>query len=74
MTTQPLYADAGNFPAASLLRHEHRELQPQEIATLLTEPIKITDDEFEIIEMRYQQALALMNLEYLFAEGLLGCM
>jgi hypothetical protein len=32
-----------------------------------------TDEEFELIEMRYQQALALMNLEDLFAEGQLDC-
>ena len=41
------------------------------ISTLLvlTERCGITDEEFELIEMRYQQALALLNLEDLFAEG-----
>jgi hypothetical protein len=52
-----------------------RKLQPQKISTLLTlrERRGVTDEEFELIEMRYQQALALMNLEDLFAEGQLDC-
>jgi hypothetical protein len=29
----------------------------------------VTDEEMELIDMRYRQALALMNLEDLFAEG-----
>jgi len=41
---------------------------------LLRERRGATDEEFELIEMRYQQALALMNLEDLFAEGQLDCM
>jgi hypothetical protein len=72
MTTLPLYANSGALPAPSILAHEHRELQSREISALLTEQLEITDEEFEIIEMRYQQALARMNLESLFAEGLLS--
>jgi hypothetical protein len=34
----------------------------------------VTDEELELIDMRYRQALALMNLEDLFAEGQLDCM
>jgi len=33
-----------------------------------------TEEELELIELRYRQALALMNLEALFAEGQLDCM
>jgi hypothetical protein len=33
----------------------------------------VTDEELELIDMRYRQALALMNLEDLFAEGQLDC-
>jgi hypothetical protein len=73
MTTLPLYAKARPLPAASILVHQHPELQPQEVSMLLTVRIEITDETFEIIEMRYQQTLALANLEYLYAEGLLGC-
>jgi hypothetical protein len=52
------------------------ELQPQEISALLklTDLCGVTDEELELIDMRYQQALALMNLETLFAEGQLDCM
>ena len=34
----------------------------------------LSDEEIELIEMRYQQALALVTLEFLFAEGLLDRM
>jgi hypothetical protein len=53
-----------------------RELQPQEISTLLTltESLESTDEGLELIEMRSQQMLALMNLEDLFAEGQLDGM
>jgi len=34
---------------------------------------EISAEEFELIEMRYQQALAVLQLEELFAEGLLNC-
>ena len=37
----------------------------------MTKHRQITDEELELIEMRYQQALSLLNLETLFAEGLL---
>jgi hypothetical protein len=54
---------------------ERRELQLQRFSTLLTwtERCGVTDEELELIDMRYQQMLALMNLEDLFAEGQLDC-
>jgi hypothetical protein len=45
-----------------------------DISTVMTKRHEATDEELELIEMRYQQALALMNLEDLFAEGQLNCM
>jgi hypothetical protein len=45
-----------------------------DISTQLTKRRETTDEELELIEMRYQQALALMNLEGLFADGELNCM
>src|ERR1700731_3183517 len=39
----------------------------------MTKHREITDEELELIEMRYRQALALTNLEDLFAEGQLDC-
>jgi hypothetical protein len=55
---------------------DHRELQPRHISVprALTEPREFVDEEMELIEMRYQQALALMNLQDLFAEGQLDGM
>jgi hypothetical protein len=43
-----------------------------EISTVTKQRREITDDELELIEMRYQQSRALRNLETLFAEGLLN--
>ena len=76
METLPLYTEARALPTWSVSAQARRELQPQEISTLLTltEPRETTDEEIELVEMRYQQALALMNLEELFAEGQLDCM
>jgi hypothetical protein len=51
---------------------ERRELQPPTLLTL-TDRCAVTDEELELIDMRYRQALALMNLEDLFAEGQLDC-
>jgi hypothetical protein len=45
-----------------------------ELFTVVTQRREITDEELELIEMRYRQALALKNVEELFAEGQLGCM
>ncbi|MGD0504804.1 MAG: hypothetical protein ABSD02_18870 [Steroidobacteraceae bacterium] len=61
---------------ASLIRHTVAEIQPQLISAslTLTEIRETTDDELQFIEIRYQQFVALMNLEPLFAEGQLDCM
>ncbi len=76
METLPLTTEAGALPAWFASTQERPELQADEISTLLTltELRETTDEEFELIEMRYQQALALMNLQELFAEGQLDCM
>jgi hypothetical protein len=73
METLPACTEAQPMPAKPDSAGKRRELQPQEISTLLslTEPRKFTDEELELLEMRYQQALALMNLENIFAEGML---
>ena len=44
-----------------------------EIFTAMTKRRETSDDELELIEMRYRQALALENLLDLFAEGQLDC-
>jgi len=73
MTTPQIYSEARALPAASALAHEHWEPQSREIPALLTARLELVNEEFEFIELRYQQALALVNMEYIFAEGLLGC-
>ena len=62
--------------ARSESAQDHRELQPRHISVplALTEPREFVDEELELIEMRYQQAVALMNLQDLFAEGQLDGM
>jgi len=40
----------------------------------LTEFREITDEALQLIEMRYQHMLALMDLELLFAAGQFDCM
>jgi hypothetical protein len=74
METQPLHTANRTIPSGSVAASEHAELEPHEIAMLLTVHHEITEDEFELIEMRYQQALALAKLEDLFAAGQLNCM
>ena len=60
METVPLTTEARAFPVWSASTQERRELQPDEISTLstLTELRETTDEEFELIEMCYAQALA----------------
>ena len=55
---------------------DHWELQPREISALLTstEPVELADEALELIDMRYQQALALLNLQHLFTDGQLDGM
>ena len=62
--------------AARGSQQDHRELQPREISALLAvmEPGEFVDEGLELIDMRYQQALALVNLQDLFAEGQLDGM
>jgi hypothetical protein len=76
METLPAWIETHAKHGGSGSAQDRRELQPQEIFTLLTltEPREFTDEGLELIEMRYQQMLALMNLEDLFAEGQLDGM
>ncbi len=76
METLPSSPEALASSAWSGSTQGYRELQPREISSLLTSTKRRggTDEEVELIEMRYQQALALMNLEDLFAEGQLDGM
>ena len=76
METQPSDAKAGFSSAWSAVSQAPRQPLSALISAslLVTEVREVTDDDVELIEMRYQQMLALKNLETLFAEGLLDCM
>ena len=73
METLPLYKEAHDLPIRSVSTQAHLEIKSMEISTVMTKRRETTEEELEIIEMRYQQALALSNLECIFAEGLLNC-
>ena len=76
METPPLDPGSRAPPAWNIPSQERRQIQPQLISAslTLTEIRETTDDELQFIEIRYQQFVALMNLEPLFAEGQLDCM
>jgi hypothetical protein len=76
METLPSDAEVRSSPGWSTASQNRREVQPRAISVslALTEPSEVTESDLELIEMRYQQMLALMNLEDLFAEGQLDCM
>jgi hypothetical protein len=67
------YKTKGNAPGF-VAPKARLELQPQQIFKLSADRRETTDEELELIEMRYQQMLAIENLEDLFAEGRLDCM
>jgi hypothetical protein len=62
-----------SLAAHSESRHVRLEIKSMEIVPLLTKCREISDDELELIEMRYRRALAIASLEDLFAQGLLDC-
>ena len=74
MKALPSSTDSDTFPAGFVAPEACLELQPRQIFDLLAERRETSDEELELIEMRYQQRLAIENLEDLFAEGQLDCM
>lgn len=74
MDTRPLHTEAHGLPIRSRSAQARLKIKSMDISTVMTKRRETTDEELELIEMRYQQALALMNLEDLFAEGQLNCM
>ena len=76
METLPSDPESRALPARPVSSQERRKVQPRVISASLrlTEIRETTDDDLQLIEMRYQQMLALMNLETLFADGQLDCM
>jgi hypothetical protein len=60
MKAFPSSKDSGNSLTGLAAAKARLELQPQQIFDLLAERRDPTDEELELIEMRYHQALALM--------------
>ena len=61
------------LPARSASTQAPLKIRSMEISTVMTTRREITDEELELIELRYRQALALAKLEDLFTEGQLNC-
>lgn len=73
METLPPYQEAHALRIHLVPTHARLKIHSMEISTVLADRCEVTDEELELIEMRYQQALAIQNLEVLFAEGQLNC-
>jgi hypothetical protein len=69
MEMQPHHHEARTPSARSAAARRRLEIKAME----KTRRREISAEEFELIEMRYQQALAVSQLEELFAEGQLNC-
>jgi hypothetical protein len=69
MEMQPHHHEARTSSARSAAAQVRVEVKAME----RTKRREISAEEFELIEMRYQQALAVWQLEELFAEGQLNC-
>lgn len=75
METLPSDAESPSSSARSFSSNANRQPTPRLLSAslMLTEHREICGVDLELIEMRYQHMLALMNFETLFAEGLLDC-
>jgi hypothetical protein len=62
------------FTARSQSTQARVEIISMEISTVMAKHREISDEEWELILMRYRQSIALTKLEDLFAQGLLDCM
>ncbi|MGC2462887.1 MAG: hypothetical protein WA446_18240 [Steroidobacteraceae bacterium] len=77
MQMQPLHEGARTVTARASLRRYTPDPRPQDSAAVLSERQDIAaalETASELIEMRYQEHLARMKLEALFAEGELSCL
>ena len=71
METLASFNEAHALTARPVSTQARLEIRSMEISTV-TKRRESSNEELELIERRYQQALALLNLESLFAEGLLN--
>jgi len=70
METLRSFKKARASPARSVSTRTRLKVKSMEISAVRRKRRETIDEELELIEMRYQQALALTNLEDLFAAGL----
>jgi hypothetical protein len=73
METLPSYQELDATSARSASIQGRLAVKSMEISTVRMKRPEATDEGLELIDMRYHQALALLSLEPLFAEGLLDC-
>jgi hypothetical protein len=76
MSTQPLHENVRALSAQTLSRRSALEPRRPENCAPSTESQDLLALEvaLELIEMRYQEHCARLNLEVLFAEGEMGCL
>jgi hypothetical protein len=70
MEMHPLPPEVRTSSTRSVTAQGRLEITSMEISTMPKKRREPTDEELELIDMRYEQALASLNLEILFAEGL----
>jgi len=73
METPSTRKDSRALPSPTGPEQAQVRIISMEISTRRTGYREISDEELEIIEMRYRQAQALTNLEDLFTHGQLDC-
>jgi hypothetical protein len=71
METLPLHPVAHDLAHRGEPARDRLEIKSMEISTRTARRHEATDDELELIEMRFRQAMAFLDLEPLFAGGLL---
>jgi hypothetical protein len=70
METASPHNETRSLPARSQSMQVRLQIKSIEIAPVIGR-LEISDDELELIEIRYRRALAITNLEDLFAQGML---
>jgi hypothetical protein len=69
MEPQPSHRETRLRPGTPASQQARLDVKSVEITAVMVKRGQSLDDELEIIDMRYQEALALANLEIVFAEA-----
>ena len=73
METHSSSEEVDASPTRSASTRANLLIRSMEITIPRTRRREPTDEEFELIDLRYERAQALLKLESLFAEGLFNC-